>query len=357
MPADIPATILVVDDDKGLLRLIQRTLQREGFSVATAASGEEAIAWLAGNPAALLLLDLKLQDTGGEQFIGKLLAKGHKVPFMIITGQGDERVAVEMMKRGALDYVVKDADFLGLMPEKVRRAFDQLTRERRVRELEKALQETSEREQRRIGQDLHDGLGQQLTAMELICESLRSRLATADSRLEPQAKQLGQFLREAIKQTRSLAYGLTAFKVETSGLQPALAELANATSSLGRICCRFESHGPIELDSAEAATHLYRIAQEAVNNAVKHSHASEVKIDLSNVNGRFRLQISDNGHGFPKRHQSGMGLQVMHHRAAVIGAELDVESEPGRGVSVACTLRKGESAPPGRSGIAARPPR
>jgi signal transduction histidine kinase len=338
MSKDSISTVLVVDDDHGLLRLIQKTLERERYNVATAASGREAIDWLSRNKAGLLLLDLKLKDTGGQELIAKLAAEGNTTPFMIITGQGDERVAVDMMKRGALDYVVKDAEFLELMPEKVRRAFEQISREQRVSELEKALQETSEREQRRIGQDLHDGLGQQLTAMELMCESLRSRIAAANPELETQAAQLGRFLRDAISQTRSLAYGLTAFRVETSGLQPALAELANATSSLGRIRCRFQTSGQIRIESAETATHLYRISQEAIHNAVKHSHATEVEIVLGTINGRRCLRISDNGEGFPKKQRTGMGLQVLQHRARVIGAELDVRSEPGKGVMITCTL-------------------
>ena len=95
------AMLLIVDDDRGLLRLAARALEREGFSVATAASGAEAIAWLKDHPLDLLLLDLKLQDFDARQVIRQLSELNRLPPFLIITGQGDERVAVEMMKSGA----------------------------------------------------------------------------------------------------------------------------------------------------------------------------------------------------------------------------------------------------------------
>src|SRR5437899_997137 len=106
-----PRTVFIVDDDRGLLRLIQKALQREGFATASAVSGSEALAWLGCNQAALMLLDLKLQDIEGKDLVQRLAAAGQCPPFIIITGQGDERVAVEMMKRGARDYLVKDVDF------------------------------------------------------------------------------------------------------------------------------------------------------------------------------------------------------------------------------------------------------
>src|SRR6266511_3160553 len=100
-----PATVLVVDDDRGLTRLIEKTLRREGYATAAANSGAAALDWLDKHRADLALLDLKLQDIEGKELIAKLGEARKLVPFIIITGQGDERVAVEMMKSGALDYL------------------------------------------------------------------------------------------------------------------------------------------------------------------------------------------------------------------------------------------------------------
>src|ERR1022692_2563544 len=123
------ATLLIVDDDLGLLRLAAKTLEREGCSVATAASGKEAIAWLEENRPDLLLLDLKLPDFDARQVIRQLSDLNRLPPFLIITGQGDERVAVELMKGGARDYLVKGADFLQLLPAVAARALGQIEQE------------------------------------------------------------------------------------------------------------------------------------------------------------------------------------------------------------------------------------
>jgi signal transduction histidine kinase len=267
----------------------------------------------------------------------------------VITGQGDERVAVEMMRGGALDYVVKDADFLSYVPEVVRRALDQLAKDKRLIEMEAALRESeaqvleiSEREQRRIGQDLHDGLGQQLTAIELMCQALKSdsQLASKPRALQAQLDRVCRHIREAITQTRSLAHGLTSFKVESGGLEIALTDLAQSTNAPGRMRCRFRCAAPVTVHQPRAATHLYRIAQEAVNNALRHSQAREITIDLVQQNGSLLLQVADNGKGFPEASAQvrGLGLGVMKHRASVIGARLEVKSKPGKGVIVTCAL-------------------
>jgi signal transduction histidine kinase len=338
---DEARTILIVDDDRGLLRLIEKSLQREGFSTAVAASGNEAISWLERNGADLMLLDLKLPDTEARDFIARLSSDRRAVPFVVITGQGDERVAVDMMKRGALDYLVKDVNFLAFVPEVARRALERVEKDKRLAHLQKQVLEISEREQQRIGQDLHDGLGQQLTAIELMCQAIKmSATAPVDKiHLRRELDGLSQHIRDAIALTRSLARGLTPFKVESSGLEIALSELAQSATVAGRIRCHFRCDDGVHISKAETAIHLYRIAQEALNNAIKHGSPSEVKLELQLADGILKLQITDNGEGFTSLPKEGLGLDIMRHRASVIGAELDLKSRPGKGVTVVCTLR------------------
>jgi signal transduction histidine kinase len=347
MPVPYSATIFIVDDDQALLRLLQKTLQREGFSTATASSGQEAIAWLERNKAELMLLDLKLHDIEGTELINRIAAMDRSVPFVIITGQGDERVAVEMMKRGALDYLVKDVQFVQFVPAIVCRALEKLKTDRRLHTAQADLEESrkqllmvSEREQRHFGAELHDGLGQQLTAIELRCQSLKQDLPPSRPDLEKEVSQICQFLRNAISQTRSLAHSLAPLSLDSRGLTDALTGLAVRMSSSRGIKCSFDSASPITLDNHLVAGHLFRIAQEAVNNAVKHSLASEITIRLLRSNGRLQLEVSDNGKGLPKTPSlsQGIGLQIMRHRASVIGGELDLISRPGEGVAVTCTL-------------------
>ncbi len=348
-PSVSPPTVFVVDDNEGLTRLIQKALEREGFSAVVANSGKDAITWLIRNRADLMLLDLKLPDIEGKALVDHLAEIHRSVPFLVITGQGDERVAVEMMKRGALDYLIKDVDFLQFVPEVVRRALKQLERDRELAATQAALEESqkqvltiSEREQRRFGAELHDSLGQQLTAIELMCQSLKEDLHSARPDLEKQAAQICQFLRDAIAQTRSLARGLSPVNLEADGLAEALGGLAMRMSELGRLKCTFKSPSPVRVEDNLVAGHLFRIAQEAVNNAVKHSRASEAVIRLTDTGGALQLEISDDGQGLPKtpKPSQGIGLQVMKHRASVIGAELEVRSQPGKGVTVICTLRR-----------------
>jgi len=141
MPESAPVKILIVDDDEGLLHLVRKTMEREGFETVTASLGQKALEWLAGNRADLMLLDLKLPDIRGQEFINHLASVGRSLPFIIITGQGDERVAVEMMKRGALDYLVKDGQFIAFLPSVVHRALGKMRTDRSLVAAQAALEE------------------------------------------------------------------------------------------------------------------------------------------------------------------------------------------------------------------------
>ncbi len=465
--SELPPAILVVDDDHGLLRLVEKALQREGFTTAAAPSFQEALAWLQDHQPDLMLLDLKLGDIEGKELIDRLEAAGKIVPFIVITGQGDERVAVAMMKRGALDYLVKDVDFLQFVPEVVRRALGQLERDHKLAAAEEALRrelafssaildtsaalvvvldregcvvrfnraceqatgysanevrgkrfdalfvlpeemeavkavfdqlrsgqvpsrhenfwrtreggrrliawsnsvllddeqaveyvisigidvterhrleqeilQISELEQRRIGQDLHDGLCQHLAATELMSEILEQKLARKSKADAARVAEIALQVREAISQTRLLARGLSPVVVESEGLMSALQELADSTARMFRVTCVFECSAPVLIDNHTAATHLYRIAQEAISNAIRHGKAKRIVISLARAAERVTLIIKDNGSGVRKDpvRAKGMGLRIMQYRARMIGATLSVQNEAEGGASVSCSV-------------------
>ena len=208
-------------------------------------------------------------------------------------------------------------------------------------ELTQIMLNVSKREQRRIGEDLHDGLGQQLAAIELMCSSLQNDIPASLPDLKGRMAQMTQFLREAIQQVRMLSHDLIEFRLTTHGLPDALAKLAQNISSLGGAQCRFVCPAPVSFNDTAIATQLYHIAQEAVHNAVKHAQASLVTILLTQQN-ETSLQVSDDGKGLPclMPPNAGMGLQVMKHRANIIGARLKLESSPGHGVIVTCALQE-----------------
>ena len=140
-----PHTILIVDDHQGLISLIQRCLSREGFHTAFAHSGQDALAWLSQHHADLLLLDLQLTDMSGEDLIHQLTHLNLTLPFIVVTGQGDERLAVKMMKQGARDYFIKDSSLIELLPSIVTQTFEQIQQEQRLTRTEETLREERER--------------------------------------------------------------------------------------------------------------------------------------------------------------------------------------------------------------------
>ena len=336
---------MVVDDDEGLRLLISDSLRAEGYTVSSAESGKTAVAALRLRRPDLLLLDLQLNDMSGTTLLDILKQEGLSVPFIVVTGQGDEKVAVAMMKQGALDYVMKDTGILDLLPPVIKRAFGTLEGEKSLvaaqserRRLEREVLDISEKERQRFGADLHDGLGQQLTAIELMCVGLKNDVAALDPKLGRQLERISAMLRETVSQTRALARGLSPLDEQPEALQNGLAELAKRSSELGRLHCSFKSTTRAQVSNRATAGHLYRIAQEAVNNAVKHSEAKEVSIHFSEKADCLVLEISDNGRGLPKDRSQGMGFGIMHYRAGMIGAKLTVDSKPGKGVTITCML-------------------
>jgi signal transduction histidine kinase len=334
------ASILVVDDDPGVLRLAKRALERANFRVSAVASGTEALEWLAEHSADLLLLDLKLTDIEAGEVIERLATSERRPGFMIITGQGDERVAVEMMQRGALDYVVKDRDFLEFLPTRVGKVMEQIAKERRLQQLEREVLQISETEQRRIGQDLHDGVCQRLVGIELMSEALEHKVARKSKTLAAQLAVISQNLREVAGQTRALAHGLSPLAMGIEGLTETLRELAASTEGLFLVACRFESESPVRIQDHVTATHLYRIAQEAISNAIKHGHAAHIEIGLDERPEGIVLSVADDGRGHapfaPSNH--GMGLHIMQYRANQIAGTLTITSRPSGGIVVACSL-------------------
>jgi hypothetical protein len=456
--------ILIADDDPNLVRLIEKALRREGFATVAVTSGRGAVDWLDQNNADLMLLDLNLHDIEGRELINRLDAIGHPVPFIIITGESDERLAVEMIRRGALDYLVKNVDFIELLPTVVRRALTQIDNEKRLaavekqarltgtvveqspnpamiverngsnpgihyvnrafantfgcaidevvgkglialealtgkwhlfrralltdtpmlgemqlhtrsrkplvmdctitkvfdrrgvhthwglilrdfterKRLEREILEISDREQSRIGRDLHDGLGQQLTALELFTASLKDEIHAKAPELVKALERICEQLREAIRQTRGLATGLSPISIPGDGLPSALRKLAASTRTMAGVDCGFTDRMSQEISDVSTATQFYRIAQEAVNNALKHAHAKRIRIELENTVRGLELKVTDNGRGFstanPK--DTGLGLRAMKYRADLVGATLNIYSTRKKGTEVICTVPK-----------------
>jgi PAS domain S-box-containing protein len=221
--------------------------------------------------------------------------------------------------------------------------------------LEREIQQISEQEKRRIGRDLHDGLGQYLTGIACMVKVLEQKLAAKEAAEAADARKITAMVNETISQTRDLARGLCPVELERNGLQAALQELAANMEKLSKVPCKFKTPQFVSVYDNSSAVHLYRIAQEALNNAVKHGKATEVTMSLSTNNGQITLVIEDNGIGIPENADKvkGMGLRVMNHRAAIIGATVTIESRPQAGTTVTCVFEnKSPNKKPSKSGTA-----
>jgi two-component system, LuxR family, sensor kinase FixL len=204
--------------------------------------------------------------------------------------------------------------------------------------LEQEILEISDRERQRLGQDLHDGLCQHLAGIELMSQVLEQKLAPKSKADAARVADIAKHVRDTISQTRLLARGLFPVTLESEGLKSALEELAVNTEKIFGITCRLVSRGEMKISDLAAATHLYRIAQEAVSNAFKHGKASKVTIELNFEAKRISLRVRDNGIGFSREaaKNKGMGLRIMQYRAGMVGGALTVEPNSNGGTSVVC---------------------
>ncbi len=204
--------------------------------------------------------------------------------------------------------------------------------------LEKTVLEISEREQRRIGQDLHDGLGQHLTGIAFMTKVQEQKLAERGVPEATDAAKIVELVNDAIRKTRELSRGLLPVVSDAHGLMSALRLHATEIEDLFGIACQFQCEEPVLIHDAPMATHLYHIAQEAVNNAIKHGHAKNILIRLFSGERQGTLIVKDDGVGIerPQAPHAGVGLHIMGYRAGMIGGSLEVHREQPGGTAVTC---------------------
>jgi PAS domain S-box-containing protein len=197
--------------------------------------------------------------------------------------------------------------------------------------LEREILDIGEREQRRIGQELHDSIGQQFTGIAFMTKVLSRKLSEKSPEEAADAAEIAN-------QTRGLAKGLHPIDLDAESLTSVLNELAVTTEKLFAIRCTFKTDGPILINDAVVAVHLYRISQEAINNAIKHGKAKNIGIELSCDSDKSVLMVKSDGLDFPGMQvkSKGMGLQIMDHRAEMIGGSLDIRKAVEGGTIVTC---------------------
>jgi signal transduction histidine kinase len=220
-------------------------------------------------------------------------------------------------------------------------ALERETAERRRLDQEIAL--IADRERRRLGQDLHDKVGQHLTGTALAAQVLKEKLAARSAAEVTEAEKLVRYVEEGIDLTRSLARGFFSPELDADGLIPALQDLAEKIRERFRINCVFYVDHSIRIRDSTTANQLYRIAREAVTNSIKHAAAKQIDIRLARDGATLCLRIIDDGLGFPTNPRSeGLGLRLMRHAAALSGATFEVRRDGQSGTIVTCQVQNFE---------------
>ncbi|WP_395742759.1 ATP-binding protein [Prosthecobacter sp.] len=210
-------------------------------------------------------------------------------------------------------------------------------REKERAELERAVIDSAENERRRIGHELHDGIGQQLTAVLMSINGLHDELQARVPALADHARHASQSLRETLAEVRALSHGLAPVPLWKQGLQHALQALADATTRSSGVRCVFECPDNITVANEATACNLYRIAQEAVNNALKHADPGEIRIGLECRGESLVLEIDDDGCGLPEApsEAGGIGFRIMQHRTEMMGGRMEHGAPPAGGTRIA----------------------
>jgi two-component system CheB/CheR fusion protein len=217
-----------------------------------------------------------------------------------------------------------------------------------LKRLEKEVLEISESERRRIGHDLHDGLGQELTGLAFLSQNLRRRLVEQGLPEAAELDRISKLINSAIDRTRDLAKGLSPVEWGPDGLAAALLNLSVRIRESYGLVVDFNRSRSVEVASHTAAVHLYRIAQEALSNAARHSQAESIWLAIEDDGEEVILRIEDNGRGISPadgKARVGMGLHLMPYRARMIGAGFDLLPRPGGGTVIRCVYRKSVDSP------------
>jgi signal transduction histidine kinase len=386
------ARVLLVDDEVRNLEVLESILESPGLQLVRAQTPEEALLALVQGEFACLVLDVQMPGMSGFDLAAliKTRKRCNHIPIIFLTAfYQDKKDILQGYGAGAVDYLTKPIDSqilkskVGVFVElfrsnrtlvamnnalelevahrqkaeealskanaelaTVNRSLRHQIRERE--QLEATVLNISEHEQQRIGRDIHDGLCQYLTGLKFKSALLEQKLIKVGLSEAADARRIEVLLSQAIEHARHLARGLNPIRLQADGLTTALTELAASIASLFSVSCTFSSEQPIPPVDHAHAIHLYRIAQEATSNAIKHGKATRITMRLFERPEGIQLVIEDNGQGLPAEPSTvpGTGLHIMDYRARTIGALLDVKAIATGGVAVTCTLARDKMAPP-----------
>jgi signal transduction histidine kinase len=370
-----------VEDSEPDALLLTRALERGGFSptakrVYTAEALEQALQEQVWD---IILCDHAMPYFSAPEALETVKKRELDVPFIIVSGYIEEETAVDAMKAGAHDYIMKDR-LARLMPvverelreAEVRRArrkseaellkaheelemrVEQRTADLRAanlklenvieerKRLENELLEIAENERRRIGFDLHDDLGQKLTGASMMIKGLEQRLVDGPPLCLIEVRKIHALMEDIINHTHNLAHQFSSLDVKgDDDLATVLKGLAMNVKRMFGIHCAFNVKGNLPELPKHTTVQLYKIAQEAVSNAIKHGKATQVAVSITRQDDQLVIRIRNDGLPFspPAGAKNRMGLRIMNYRASTIGARLEIKPLDKSGTVVTCSLQ------------------
>lgn len=346
--------VLVLEDEPTDAELTLVALADGGIrSLPTLAAGRAAFeAAFAPGRFDLVLADYSLPGYTGLEALAYVRRSDPLVPFVLVSGALGEERAVEALRSGATDYILKYG--LARLAPAVRRALtERRERERhlatsralqlsqeRLRALSRRLLEVQEEERRSLARDLHDDIGQVLTALKIQLESLRPGAA-----MPSQVQECVETTRHALERVRQLSLSLRPLQLDDLGLAAALRSHLDRQASLGGLMPHFDAAEAPPLVAPEVETACFRVAQEAITNVLRHAHARNLWLRLFTADGRLALSVRDDGNGFEldaakRRAAAGgsLGVVGMEERAALAGGSLELRTAPGQGTVLLATF-------------------
>lgn len=355
-------TIAIIEDEAAHFSLMKRAIVSEipNAVVHHFPDGNSCLSGLEGVSPDLIISDYLTPEMNGIEFLTALNQRGAGIPVIIITGQGNEMIAVKAMKLGAKDYIVKSGSFFTLLPSVVARVIresklsESLRKsESRRRQLASQLLTAQENERRRISLEIHDEIAQSLSALKLRVSLLANRLRKDQSPLKAEFDATLTFVDAIIENTRRLSRDLSPSIIQGLKLSGSISWMVNDFSKQTKISVSLEMMDIDGLFNEKEQIVIYRIFQEALSNIRKHARARHVSVAITIKDDDLVLSIEDDGRGFDltevwNRHvaQRGLGLAALDERTLMLDGTLTISSEKGRGTRITVTIPIGKKQTP-----------
>lgn len=341
-----PLDILIIEDVPADAAAIEAELREAGvaFTARRVETREAFLRALERRPD-IVLSDFTLPEFDALQALRELKARRPDVPFILITGNRSEEVAVECIHEGADDYILKAS--LKRLPTSLKNALQKkageqakASAESALRELPRLIRDAQEAERRRVARDLHDSVNQILSAVKFRLQSVEEKLAPREDAAWRDVLKAQVHLEKAMQEVRRISRNLRPSELDDLGLVPAVRSLTEEFAERTGVRVELGFAGLPEKLPADTELNLYRIFQEALGNIERHAHARVVEVQLALEGPILRARIRDDGRGFdPHRPRAGggrtgMGLVDMRERAEFVGGRCAVSSAPGQGTEI-----------------------